>query len=183
MTRLRMLAAILSLLTSLLAGCSSMSENQCRAVDWATRGERDAYDGQVRERIGGYQDACSEHGVQPDVAAYHAGYAKGLQLYCTPQRGYSTGKAGGSYRRTCPPEAEPNFLIGYQTGKGLYNEQHRVSDLERQIRDAEKKLKNAETGEGRDTLRRKIRDLDGEMTLAQRRVRRLEDEAFAQGFR
>lgn len=182
MTRLRNPAAILSLLTFLLAGCSSMSEKQCRSVDWGERGERDAYDGQARERIASYQDACSEFGIQADAVAYNAGYAKGLRLYCTPQRGYAIGKAGSSYRRTCPPESEPAFLTGYDTGRNLNAETRRMSDLERQIRDAEKQLKDGASAEGRDSLRRRIRDLDDEMSLAQRRIRRLQDEAVAAGY-
>jgi hypothetical protein len=81
-------------------------------------------------------------------------------MYCTPQRGYAVGKTGASYRRTCPPESEPAFLEGYDAGKGIHGEQRRASDIERQIRDAEKKLKAAEAADERDTLRRKIRDLD-----------------------
>jgi Protein of unknown function (DUF2799) len=182
MTGLRNPAAILSLLTLLLAACSSMSEKQCRSVDWSERGERDAYDGQVRERIASYQDACSEFGIQADAAAYNAGYAKGLRLYCTPQRGYAMGKAGSGYRRICPPESEPAFLTGYDTGKNLNAETQHVSDLERQIRDAERRLKDADSAEDRDSLRRRIRDLDDEMSLVQRRIRRLQDEAVAAGY-
>lgn len=183
MIRLRNLVPVLALPVLVLAGCSSMSEKQCRTVDWAARGERDAYDGRARERIASYQDACSEFGIEADIAAYESGYAKGLQLYCTPQRGFSIGKAGGSYGRTCPPEAEPGFLAGYDTGRGLYAEQRRVKDLERQIRDAEKQLKDAASAEDRETLRRRIRGLDEEASLAQRRLRRLEEDALAQGFR
>jgi hypothetical protein len=183
MTHHRICVLAICIVPLLLAGCSSMSEKQCRSVNWAERGERDAYDGQSRERIASYQDACSEFGIQPDAAAYNAGYAKGIALYCTPQRGYAIGKSGGSYRRTCPPESEPAFLDGYEAGKALYTEQRRVKDLERQIRDAEKNLEEAATSEERDTLRRKIRALDEEMSLAQRRMRRLEEEAVALGFR
>ena len=175
-------ALIVCLFTLLLGGCASMSEKQCRSVDWRERGERDAYDGQSRERIASYQDACSEFGIRPDVAAYNAGYAKGLEHYCTPQRGYAVGKSGGSYRRTCPPQTEPAFLSGYETGKSLYGEEHRVADIERQIRSTEKELKDAATADERDRLRRKIRDLDDEMSLAQRRVRRLQEEAAAAGY-
>jgi hypothetical protein len=177
--RIRTVTACLFALA--IAGCSSMSEKQCRSVDWEQRGERDAYDGQARERIASYQDACSEHGIQADVAAYNSGYAKGLLLYCTPQRGYALGKAGRSYRGTCPPQDEPAFLDGYDAGKDLYTEQRRVGDLDRQIRDAERALKDAASADDRDSLRRKIRDLDDEMNLAQRRVRRLQDEAAAAG--
>ncbi len=182
MSNPRIRAAIAGLLALAIAGCSSMSEKQCRSVDWGQRGERDAYDGQARERIASYQDACGEHGIQADVAAYNAGYAKGLQLYCTPQRGYAVGKAGRSYRGTCPPQNEPAFLAGYDAGKDLYSEQRRATDLERQIRDAENALKDAASTDDRDRLRRRIRDLDDEMSLAQRRVRRLQDEAAAAGY-
>jgi hypothetical protein len=75
MSNPRTRARIVCLFMLLLAGCSSMSEKQCRSVDWAERGERDAYDGQARERIASYQDACSEFGVQADTTAYNTGYA------------------------------------------------------------------------------------------------------------
>jgi hypothetical protein len=182
MSQIRSRAYVLCFLSLLLAGCSSMSEKQCRSVDWAQRGERDAYDGQSRERIASYQDACTEFGIQADLESYNAGYARGLRMYCTPQRGYAVGKTGASYRRTCPPESEPAFLEGYDAGKGIHGEQRRASDIERQIRDAEKKLKATEAADERDTLRRKIRDLDEERSLVQRRVRRLQDEAAAAGY-
>jgi hypothetical protein len=137
--------------TLLFAGCSSMSEKQCRSVDWNERGERDAYDGQARERIASYQEACGEFGIQADVAAYNAGYAKGLQLYCTPQRGYAAGKAGSGYRRTCPPQSEPAFLAGYDTGKDLNTEQRRVSDLEPDP--VRRTAQDAASAEDRDSLR------------------------------
>jgi len=182
MSNPRIRTAIACLFALAITGCSSMSEKQCRSVDWGQRGERDAYDGQARERIASYQDACGEHGIEADVTAYNAGYAKGLQLFCTPQRGYAVGKAGRTYRGTCPPHNEPAFLAGYDVGKALQGEQRRVSDLERQIRAAEDALKEAASADDRDRLRRKIRDLDDELNLAQRRVRRLHDEAVAAGY-
>jgi hypothetical protein len=120
MTCHRICAFAICIVPMLLAGCSSMSEKQCRAVNWAERGERDAYDGQSRERIASYQDACSEFGIQPDVGAYNAGYAKGIALYCTPQRGYAVGMKGtqtvfggqplaGRLRGTIQGYAKPDF--------------------------------------------------------------------------
>ena len=168
---------------ALIAGCSSMSEKQCRTVNWGERGERDAYDGATRERVADYQDACAEHGIAADTAAYNAGYDSGLRRYCTAERGFSVGRAGGNYRRTCPPAREPEFLRGYDLGKTMAEEQRKTDALERKLKDAEEALKGAESAEARDELRRKIRDLDQQYIDAQRRLRRLQDEAFANGFR
>jgi len=176
-------AALGILAAAILTGCSSMSEKQCRTVNWTERGERDAYDGAARERVADYQDACAEHGIQADMAAYSAGYDKGLQRYCTAERGYAVGKAGGSYRRTCPPAQEAAFLRGFEVGKTIARETREANDLERKVKGAEEELKTAQSAEDRDKLRRKIRDLDEQYGDSQRRLRRLQDEATAAGYR
>jgi hypothetical protein len=173
-------ACWLMLIASLL-GCSTLSEKQCKTANWAQLGERDAYEGYGRERLYDHQKACSEYSVAPQTVAYNEGWDKGIRLYCTPQRGFDVGKTGASYRRTCPPELEAGFQRGFDTGQGLYRESKHSDQLRRDIQTYEDKLKVSNDANERDNLRRKIRDLDDEALAAQRRMRRLQDDAGAMG--
>ena len=103
-------------------------------------------------------------------------------LYCTPHRGYEVGKTGATYRQSCPPASEATFLRGYDYGRALYQEQQRVADLQRDIRAYEDKLRKASDVDGRESLRRRIRDLDDELALVRRHMRRLQEDAAASGF-
>ena len=170
----------LMLIASLL-GCSTLSEKQCKTAKWGELGERDAYDGYPRERLYDHHKACSEYSVAPQAAAYNEGWEKGVRLYCTPQRGFDVGKSGGSYRRICPPELEAAFQRGFETGQGLYRESKHSDQLRRDIQAYEDKLKLSNDADERERLRRKIRDLDDEALAAQRRMRRLQDDAGAMG--
>ena len=53
-----------------LAGCSSMSANECMATDWRTVGYEDGVSGYSGDRVGQYRKACTKHGVSPDLTAY-----------------------------------------------------------------------------------------------------------------
>ena len=50
-----------------LAGCSSMSANECMATDWRTVGYEDGVSGYSGDRVGQYRKACTKHGVSPDL--------------------------------------------------------------------------------------------------------------------
>ena len=70
-------AALLAALAA-LAGCNSMSEQECLATDWRTVGYEDGVNGFSGDRIGRYRNACSEHGVTPDLGEYQSGREQGL---------------------------------------------------------------------------------------------------------
>ena len=48
------------------------------ATDWRTVGYQDGVNGFAGDRIGRYRNACSEHGVTPDLTQYQAGRDQGL---------------------------------------------------------------------------------------------------------
>ena len=53
-----------------LAGCASMSEEECRYVDWRTVGYEDGAAGQGAERLASRRKACAEHGVRGRIEAH-----------------------------------------------------------------------------------------------------------------
>ena len=111
----------LLLLTTLAAACTMLTAEQrtaaCQATDWVSYGRNDGVLGVASaERTGKFAD-CAELDYPADVAAYQAGRADGLEIYCTVENGYDAGYAGRRYRKVCPPELEPGFLQGYEQGR------------------------------------------------------------------
>ncbi|MFU8822501.1 MAG: DUF2799 domain-containing protein [Gammaproteobacteria bacterium] len=62
--------AFIALALIALAGCASISEDECRAIDWRTVGYEDGATGQGVERLSSRRQACARHGVVPDLDAY-----------------------------------------------------------------------------------------------------------------
>ena len=63
--------ALALLATLLVTGCttSTLSKDECRAVDWRTVGYEDGVAGRSGEQIGRHRQACAEYGVAPDLDA------------------------------------------------------------------------------------------------------------------
>ncbi len=181
----------LCFLLLLLAGCASLSKNECLNGDWRTIGYEDGAQGQPRERIGAHQQACAEYGIAPEFSAYQQGYDQGLVLFCTPRKGFLKGKSGYAYTGICPADLEVGFLQGYdggreiflQTGESsrLHRELQTIADridaIEQQIEDAEQLLDTGEVPrEQRKRHYREIRTLTEEQSELRHRYRHLLEE-------
>ena len=88
----RLLAAVAAFA---LAGCASMSPEECRVADWAEQGYKDGRSGLTPTRITEHRKACAEVGVVPDAQRYRQGWDRGVQEYCTPTNGLAQGRACG----------------------------------------------------------------------------------------
>ena len=127
-------APLLAVGTLLLAACSTtMTRDECRAVNWRTVGYEDGVAGYSGERIGQHRKACAEYGVAPDLDAYRAGRADGLREYCQPRNGYRAGVNGAVYHDSCPADLAPAFVEAYDSGRELYVRTRRVTDAESEI--------------------------------------------------
>lgn len=119
---------------ALLAGCASLSEEECLSGDWAGIGQRDGAAGRVAEtQFARHVKACEAAGVTPQRSAWQAGYAQGLQSYCTPSSGLDAGLAGRSYRNVCPATSESGFLRGFEIGTADHKARAEVSGIQRKI--------------------------------------------------
>ena len=105
----------------LFAGCAGMSEQACLASDWRAVGFEDGAAGRPVTAIGGYRQACSKHGVAPDLDRYRAGHGEGVEVYCRPSHGFEVGRRGSAYQGVCPADVEPDFLSAYGSGRHLYD--------------------------------------------------------------
>lgn len=130
---MKQLAVAVSLAAVLATGCASMSEEECRYVDWRTVGYEDGAAGRPASRLGDHRRACADHGVTPDLAAYTAGREAGMREFCQASNGYRVGASGQVYYGTCPADLAPAFERGYDTGRELYVRKQRVADTDAAI--------------------------------------------------
>ena len=116
-----------------LSGCATMNEQACLVTDWQTVGFEDGAAGRSPASIGNYRQACSRHGVQPDLALYRAGHADGVELYCRAGNGFEVGRRGSRYQGVCPANLEADFLAAYNDGRQLYELEAELRSVENQI--------------------------------------------------
>ena len=109
-----------AVLTALLPGCASLSEEDCLTADWAVMGEADGQQGLPVSEINRYRRQCAQYGVVPDTQAYLEARERGLALFCTHDNGYDQGRSGAPHRLVCPAAVEPDFRRGYDLGRAVY---------------------------------------------------------------
>jgi len=120
--------ACAALISLVVAGCSSMSEAECQALDWRTIGYEDGVAGYSGNRIGQHRKACGKHGVTPNLSEYQAGREQGLREFCKPANGFRVGARGNGYGGVCPADMDGDFSAAYQSGRQLYVLRSRVSN-------------------------------------------------------
>jgi hypothetical protein len=126
--------------TAALSGCNSMSAQECLATDWRTVGYEDGVNGYAGDRIGRYRNACSEHGVTPNLDAYQAGRDQGLREFCKPANAFRVGARGAGYSGVCPSELDQSFVDAYQSGRQLYVLRSRVGSTQSEIHSMQAEL-------------------------------------------
>lgn len=124
----------------LLAGCSSLSKQECQQADWYLIGLEDGARGYDIGHIGRHREACAKVDVVPDLDRYRAGMSEGHERYCTRERGYALGKSGQSNPHVCRGEAAKAFNHGFGLGREYHRLQQALADLEKQLDDHGKQL-------------------------------------------
>lgn len=123
-----------------VAGCSSLSRNQCIAGDWETVGYRDGLGGVASTRLLEHHEACVSHGVVPDRNAYLTGWQDGIAQYCQPANGFSLGQRGVAYGNVCPLRLHSAFHDAYQDGRRIYRARTEVATLQNAISQRQQRL-------------------------------------------
>jgi len=131
MTHSKSILAAIS--TLVLSGCATMNEQQCLVSDWRSVGFEDGALGRPVETIGNYRNACTKHGVSPDLETYRSGHADGVESFCQPVKGFNYGRSGATYRGVCPADLEYGFLSAYNDGRQLYELEASVRSADSQI--------------------------------------------------
>lgn len=132
-----------------LAGCSSISPQECQVGDWFAIGKTDGQQGVASTKFRSYQKECAEHGLSSDFKAYEQGHAQGVMLYCTYDAGRELGQSGGAYNKVCAGALETQFRLGYDRGRSWYKAESALVNLQKTLQ------QNATTIE---TLEQRIED-------------------------
>jgi hypothetical protein len=85
-------AALLAALA--LGACATMDEQACRGADWEALGHAEGARGAPARQIDAQRKACAGHGVTLQEGPWRAGYARGIEEFCTPRGGYLAGRSG-----------------------------------------------------------------------------------------
>lgn len=161
---------LLSLLVIGLAGCATMSGDECATNDWTAVGYEDGSRGYTSERFGKHRKACAKHGITADFEAYQQGRGQGLVEFCQPGRGFNLGVNGGQYNGVCSVELEADFLDAYRVGQQLYTLRSKVSSANTQIHNKKHELEDIE-----DQITHNEALLIGDQTTTEDRVLLLAD--------
>ncbi|MGB5472225.1 MAG: DUF2799 domain-containing protein [Gammaproteobacteria bacterium] len=130
----------ITLLVLLLQGCATLDRDQCRVADWRLIGYQDGVQGKPSSIIGTYREDCAKHAIVPDLDAWQAGRAQGLQEYCTPANAFRLGRSGHAYPGVCPGPADAAFETAYGDGRAIYLARSEVKDTHAQIHRREKEI-------------------------------------------
>lgn len=166
--------ALVAAATLGLAGCASMSPEECQVANWVEQGYADGRNGYTPTRITEHRKACAEVGVVPDGRRYRQGWDRGVLEYCTPANGVSTGRAGQAYRNVCPAHLEGPFVYWHQRGMEVYQAQRSVDDLDRQAAQARHQIDKEKDATRRRSLQRDLGRMERELRDARRELARAE---------
>lgn len=189
--RFVIVAAVAATGVALLAGCTTMTKDQCLAGAWGEKGYQDGVSGYQPSRLGDHAQACAKFGVEANPSAYLAAREDGLRTYCTWENGFRQGRQGNSYGDVCSPAEEASFLPAYEDGRRIHAVEQAVSSAESalnsaisRIDDREDKLEAKQrelrqeglTDEQRQRIRDRIREVRDEIRDARRDARRAEED-------
>lgn len=166
-----------------LGGCATLSEQECRSGDWEAVGHEDGVAGAQPDQIDRHRKACERHGVAPQEAAWRAGYARGLEEFCTPRGGYIAGRDGQGHKEACagkPQEAA--FLQALRRGREINEMRRDLDELRRRIRDLEMAVLSGEYSNEYDATQARMRigEIEGELRSREWELERLDADYAAE---
>lgn len=138
------LFAVFGLILFVLAGCVSISQEECLQGDWYQLGQSDGQAGHSISRLDRHQEACQRVGVVVDTAVYNAGRSEGLKSYCTVVVGYQKTLEKRSYNGVCPGGLEEKYLTGQMIAQPVVEARDRLQRLESELKTANAEIDDAE---------------------------------------
>ncbi|GAM75993.1 ATPase [Vibrio ishigakensis] len=147
---------LLGLVVTTMAGCASMSPEECKAANWHQVGYQDGQQGENPQIINDYTQDCAEAKVVVDRIEWTKGFHEGTKVYCDPSNGYQVGVEGREYYGVCE---NPKFLKNYQMGKQEYQRQQRLNNLNAQIASLDDQISHEKDAKKAKQLREQRKDL------------------------
>ncbi len=119
-----------------LAGCETMSAEECAAADWRALGFGDAAQNGA-DRFADRAQSCAEKGISADGAAYASGFGEGMVQFCQPPNGFQFARRGGSFNGSCPAELQGAFYAAYGDGQRVHAVESELNEARNQINSIE----------------------------------------------
>lgn len=161
------------LLITFLAGCATLSREDCARGDWFGVGVIDGRAGHPVSLFYKHQQACAEYHIDVDKTAYLAGHQQGLEAYCQLDNAFQTGLDGRAYHHLCPPGIDALFARYHEAGFRVHQVRSSLEKVDRELASKEKALLDEELKDkARKRLRRQIKALD------RKRERLLDDLSY-----
>ena len=120
---------------AMLAGCATMSPEECLQANWEEIGYNDAIEGHPVSRSQAHREACAETGVSVAFELYRHGYSLGLPYYCTRETGFESADHGGEYAAQCASDHFPEYASGYNEGLDVFALKRELRELDERIED------------------------------------------------
>ncbi len=116
-------------IASALAGCATLSKDECLQGDWWKIGLADGSQGAPLARLAEHQKACAEFGVKINSQTWLSGRKQGLLSYCQPENAFQLGRRNsGHLAGDCEPFMQNAFLMEYARGQEIYRLERDVED-------------------------------------------------------
>jgi hypothetical protein len=156
-------------LAALMAGCETMTADECKYANWSDIGMRDGLAGQPVSLLGERVKDCTKAGTPVDTARYMAGREQGLRSFCHLENAVPLGLSGKSYAGVCPALVDIEFRRRYRAGYAVHELRSKLSDLDARGERLQHKLHEADKDEDqqlkasdKDDERKRIRkEFDG----------------------
>lgn len=132
MKRLILLAGALAAVSA-LAGCATLSREQCEAGDWRSLGIGDGSRGLPLSQISEHVSACAEHGISVNRELYAAGRDEGLRSYCRIDRAETEGRAGRTNYNSCQGDTGVSFNLVYTAARDVHRIERNITVAEGQL--------------------------------------------------
>ncbi|MDN3448006.1 DUF2799 domain-containing protein [Psychrobacter sp. APC 3281] len=174
----RQLALGLSVFGSiyLLAGCATLSKQECLVGDWQAIGYNDGVAGYHSDRLASHTKACAKASVAPDYQAWERGRKLGLQQYCTINNAYNIGRRGRQLNNVCPITMANTLQTANQKGLDYYALDSQLDKDNRLLDTYQSEFDKLENGEMLDfsnekEARARLLSLSDEIRDIKRRIR------------
>jgi hypothetical protein len=160
--RLAARTVLLLVFFSLLAGCESMSVQECKVADWQRVGYNDGASGTSESRLAAYTEDCAEAGVTPRAQDYRRGWDVGIQHFCTAANGWREGVQGHAGKdAVCQGQTGYAAFARYlDAGLQVHRTSEQMRRNDQETSSLQKRLEGAGTDEEKKRWRDALRDLD-----------------------
>lgn len=160
----------------LLAGCATLSKQECLIGDWQAIGYNDGVAGYHSDRLASHTKACAKASVAPDYQAWERGRKLGLQQYCTINNAYNIGRRGSQLNNVCPITMANTLQVANQKGLDYYTLDSQLDKDNRLLDTYQSEFDKLENGEMLDfanekEARARLLSLSDEIRDTKRRIR------------